>query len=297
MPNRITVYLGGPGAIGSIELEVLGMNDLYPINSNIAPNASGRRVEPGEYILDSIAHTPETPEVQTAYGGAIIRFVGENENRLAIFGGETAPDGSLLPTEGSSIRVANDVLVRIVTYIEERGSETQLIVTDDEPGLINSIRSRTWHGRPANADRISLIRPRRFRGEAVKQTFYTDSGLSHSDLTDWLMWELLYNLDDEAASQTDFYQTYDEGWMGFEGDASGGPDILDTWEQIPEAGDESSDDSEEPEEAPYIADPFGDTEQQNLTFENQSESSDDTVIELGDAVDSLDIDDAPDNNY
>src|SRR5262249_50211158 len=100
MPNKITAYLGASGAIGAIELEVPGMNDLYPINANVAPNAKGLRVEPGEYILDSIAYTPETPEVQTAYGGAIIRFVGENQNKLAIFGGETEPDGSLLPTEG-----------------------------------------------------------------------------------------------------------------------------------------------------------------------------------------------------
>jgi hypothetical protein len=94
------------------------------------------------------------------------------------------------------------------------------------------------------------------------------------------MWELLYNLGGEDARQTDFYQTYEEDWIGAE--------------QIPETGDESSDDSEQSEEAPYIADPFGDTEQENLTFERQNESQDDTEIGPGD---TSDIDNAPDNNY
>jgi hypothetical protein len=119
MSNAITVYLGALGAIGAIELEVPGLNDLFPINANVAPNARGRRVEPGEYILDSIAYTSKTTEIQAAYGEAIIRFIAENRNKMAIFGGELAPDGSLLPTEGASIRVNNDVLGRIVDYINE----------------------------------------------------------------------------------------------------------------------------------------------------------------------------------
>ena len=262
MPNKITVYLGALDTIGVIELEVPGMNDLYPINANMASNAKGHRAAPGEYTLDSIAYTPETPEVQAAYGRAIIRFVGENENKLAIFGGETAPDGGLLPTEGSSVRVDNDVLGRIVGFIKEGGSEAHLTVTDDRPGLINSFRSNKWYGRPAETGRIRHIRPARFRGDAVEHTFYPDSGLDDSGSNDWLMWELLYSL--------------------------GGA------EQIPEAGDEPSDDSEQSEEAPYIADPFGDTEQQNLTFERQNESRDDTEIGPGD---TSDIYNAPDNNY
>src|SRR5262249_46377110 len=141
MSEKITIYLGAPGSIGTLELEVLGLNELYPINANIAPNAKGRRVEPGEYALDSIAYTPKTQEIQSAYGGAIIRFAGENKGKLAIFGGETAADGSLLPTEGSSIRVSNEALERIVSYIEESNVEPRLLVIEDEPGLINSIRS------------------------------------------------------------------------------------------------------------------------------------------------------------
>src|SRR5262249_54934079 len=158
----------------------------------------------------------------------------------------------------------------------------------------NRIRSKRWHGQPANTKHISLIRPARFRGEAVDETFYTDSGPDDSDLTDWLMWELLYNLDDEAARQTEFYQAYDEGWVDFEDGACGGPDNRDTCEQIPEAGGELSDDSEQSEEAPYIADPFGDTEQQNMTFESQNQISVDTEIEPDDTADSLEIDNTPD---
>jgi hypothetical protein len=299
MPNIITVYLGVLGAIGAIELEVPGLNDLFPINANIASNSSGRRVEPGEYILDSIAYTPKTPEVQNAYGEAIIRFIGENRIKLAIFGGETAPDGSLAPTEGGSIRVDNDALSAIVNFIEGSGSGTTLIVTDDEPGMINSIRINRWYGRPANIGRIALIRPGRFRGEEVDHSFYTNSGMDDYGLGDWLIWELLYNLGFEAASQTDFYQTYDESWIGYE--------------------DSSYDDDESPydserqeEEAPYIADPFSDTEQQNMTFENQIESSqiessqiESSQIESsydadsgpGDTTDSGNVDDSPDNNY
>jgi hypothetical protein len=280
MPNMIKIYLGALGAIGAIELEVPGFNDLYPINANIAPNARGRRVERGEYMLDSIAYTPKTQEVQTAYGKAIIRFVGENENKMAIFGGETAPNGDLLPTEGSSIRVSNEVLERVVSYIEERESGTELIVTDGEPGLINKLRINNWYGQPANTERIGLIRPERFRGEPIEQTIYTESDLSYSDTDDWFMWELLYYMDDEAASQTDFYQTYDEEVTGCESGASCDPDTL-----LPDGCDQS-------EEAPYIADPFVDIEQRNLTFENQSESPDD-----GDTYDSTGVDDAPDNNY
>lgn len=289
MPNKITIYLGAPGTIGAIELEVFGINDLYPINANIAPNGAGRRVEPGEYIFDSIAYTPKAPEVQATYGAAIIRFGGETGNKLAIFGGETAPDGSLLPTEGSSVRVGNDVLDTIVRYIEGSESETLLIATDDEPGLINSIRSNRWRGQPANTGQIRLLRPARFRGAAVDQTFYEDNDLAGSEITDLLMWALLYSLDDKSATQIDFYRTYDEAWIGYEDSASGGPDIVDSWEQGPEDGGVSSDDIEQLEEAPYIADPFCDTNQLNLTIETQSESS-----EPGAA---LDIDDAPDNNY
>jgi hypothetical protein len=283
MPKKITVYLGVSGAIGAIELEVPGLNDLYPINANIASNARGRRVEPGEYILDSIAYTPKTPEVQTAYGEAIIRFVGENENRLAIFGGETASDGGLAPTEGSSIRVGNDALSGIVNFIEDNSSETLLIVTDDEPDLINRFRSSKWYGQPANTERIGLIRPRRFQGKEVDQTFYTESGLDEFNLGDWLMWELLYNLDIVSARQTDFYQTYYESWIGYEDSVYG--------------YDESADDSSRQEEAPYIADPFCDTEQQNPSFENQSLSPADAEIEPGDADGAVDIDDTPDNTY
>jgi hypothetical protein len=289
MPNTITVYLGALGAIGAIELEVPGLNDLFPINANVAPNARGRRVEPGEYILDSIAYTPKTTEIQTAYGEAIIRFNGENQNKMAIFGGELAPDGSLLPTEGASIRVNNDVLGRIIDYINESGSETPLIVTDDGPGLINSIRINKWYGHPANTEQIGLIRPKRFKGKPVEQTFYTDSGLDDSDINDWVMWNLLYSMGDEAATETDFFQTYDEGWTGFEGG--------DTWEEIPEPGDVAPDSSEQSDEEPYIADPFADTERQNLTFENQSESPDDMEIEPEDTAGSAGADDAPDNNY
>lgn len=283
MPNKITVYLGVLGAIGAVELEVPGLNDLYPINVNIAPNARGRRVEPGEYILDSIAYTPKTPEVQTAYGEAIIRFVGENESKLAIFGGRPAPDGGLLPTEGSSIRVGNDALSGIVSFIEESGGETLLIATDDEPGLINSLRINKWYGQPANTERIGLIRPTRFRGEEVDQSYYTDSGLDVSDLAEWLMWQLLYNLTGETARQTVFHQTYDYSWIGYEDSAYD--------------YSESSDESEWREEAPYIADPFCDTEPQNLTFENQSETSYDAESGPGDTSGAVDADDTPDNNY
>ncbi|MBO0857661.1 MAG: hypothetical protein J2P21_04245 [Chloracidobacterium sp.] len=275
MPNKITVYLGPSGAIGAIELEVIGLNDLYPINANTAPNANGPRVEPGEYIFDSIAYTPKTQEIQTAYGGAIIRFTGENRSRLAIFGGETGPDGGLLPTEGASIRVMNDVLERIVNYIEERGGETLLIVTDDEPGLINNIRIGRWYGQPADTGQISLIRPTRFKGEKIERTFYTDD---YYDDSDWLMWEILHSLGDDAAAQTDFYQTYDKGW-------------------VPEAGVEPPFGYERSEEEPYIADPFVDTEEQSLTFEDQIDSSDAADGGAGDTSDWADIDEAPDNNY
>lgn len=279
MPNKITVYLGVLGAIGAIELEVPGLNDLFPINANIAPNARGRRVEPGDYILDSIAYTPKTPEVQAKYGEAIIRFVGEDGNKLAIFGGEPASDGRLAPTEGSSVRVGNDALSSIVNYIEECGSEIPLMVTDDEPGLINSLRSNKWYGQPANTERIGFIRPSRFRSEDY-------------DSDDWLMWESLYYMDDDAASQIGFYQTYDEDWIVYEDEVSSDSEPLAPSEEIPETGDKSTDDYERREEAPYIADPFCDTEQQNLSFENQNENSG-----PGDTAGSLDIDDEPDNNY
>jgi hypothetical protein len=294
MPNKITIYLGESGALGTIELEVPGMNDLYPVNANIAPNAGGRRVEPGEYFLDSIAYTPKSSEVQTAYGEAIIRFVADDGNKLAIFGGEPAPDGGLAPTEGNSIRVGNDVLGTIVDYIEEGGRTAMLMVTDDNPGFINSIRSNKWHGRSANTEQINLIRPRLLQDEAVEEALYIDNSLDDSDLTGRLIWELLYNLFNEAAGQTDLYQTYDDGGSGFEGAASEGADIFAPQEQIPATGDEQSDDPEEP---PYIADPFGDTIRQIPAFDYQSESSGDTETETDDTSAPPDIEDAPDNNY
>src|SRR5262245_18264204 len=139
MSNKITVYLGPAGTIGTIELETPGFNELYPINANVAPNANGHRVEPGEYLLDSIAYTPYDIAGRDTYGIAIIRFASEDGSKLAIFGGEFGPDGSLLPTEGSSLRVSNDALENIVTYIDERGGETSLTATDDAPGPINSV--------------------------------------------------------------------------------------------------------------------------------------------------------------
>ncbi len=191
--NQITLFATFDGTLGTLSLDVpFKIDPRFAASNSTDEDEPGSQIAPGTYTFTGIAYVPSSkPELQARYGRAIIRFNDANGFNVAIIGGASDNEGFPVLAEGESIRVSNETLEEIIAYLDGK-TGTELVVTEEEPGVLTSLVGHNWIGRE-----VTNIRPRRIKATAIGETeltddFYTSSTFGDLELDIDPFWEFAY---------------------------------------------------------------------------------------------------------